>query len=112
MTGSDATCRQLVLSGCGPHTKDEWPPRADRHKHLFSPELAALISGTPPARPIPPITVADLIRHLDDAGIKRAAVLSTAYIFGQPTRKVENERQTLMADNDLRLGCHVVPVAR
>ena len=75
-------------------------PLADHHQHLFSPELAALISGTPPARPIPPITAADLIRHLDDAGIKRAAVLSTAYIFGQPTRKVENERQKLMADND------------
>ena len=27
-------------------------------------------------------------------------MLSTAYIFGQPTRKVENERQKLMADND------------
>jgi hypothetical protein len=75
-------------------------PLAGYHQHLFSPELAALISGTPPARPIPPITAADLIRHLDAAGIKRAVVLSTAYIFGQPTRKVENERQKLMADND------------
>jgi uncharacterized protein len=75
-------------------------PLADHHQHLFSPALAALISDSPPARPIPPITAADLIRHLDDAGIKRAAVFSTAYIFGQPSRKVENEREKLMADND------------
>ena len=89
--------RRLVPAGI---LERRCPAVAHHHQHLFSPELAALISGTPPARPIPPITAADLIRHLDDAGIKRAAVLSTAYIFGQPTRKVENERQKLMADND------------
>lgn len=75
-------------------------PAADHHQHLFSPALAALISPAPPAEPTAPITAADLIRHLDAAGIKRAAVLSTAYIFGQPSRKVENEREKVMADND------------
>lgn len=75
-------------------------PLADHHQHLFSPALAALISPPPPAEPTAPITAADLVRHLDAAGIKRAVVLSTAYIFGQPSRQVENEREKAMADND------------
>ena len=65
-------------------------PMADHHQHLFSPALAALISPAPPAAPVVPITAADLITLLDAAGIRRAAVLSTAYIFEQPTRKVDN----------------------
>ena len=75
-------------------------PVADHHQHLFSPALAALISPAPPAAPIVPITAADLITLLDAAGIRRAAVLSTAYIFEQPTRKVDNARDKVRADND------------
>jgi predicted TIM-barrel fold metal-dependent hydrolase len=41
-----------------------------------------------------------VISQLDAAGIKRAAVLSTAYIFEQPTRKVENASRRSRADND------------
>jgi hypothetical protein len=66
-------------------------PLADHHQHLFSPALAALISPPAPAAPIAPIAASDLIPLLDAAGIKRAAVLSVAYIFGQVTKKVENE---------------------
>ena len=75
-------------------------PLADHHQHLFSPALAALISPAPPATPVAPITASDLISLLDAAGIKRAAVLSVAYIFGQPTRKVENEYEKVKAEND------------
>jgi predicted TIM-barrel fold metal-dependent hydrolase len=75
-------------------------PGGDHHQHLFSPALASLISPPPPGEPTAPITAADLIRHLDEAGITRAAVLSTAYIFSQPSRKVENDREKVMADND------------
>lgn len=74
-------------------------PAADHHQHLFSPALAALISPPPPAAPVTPITAADLIALLDAAGIRRAAVLSTAYIFEQPTRKVENASDKVRADN-------------
>jgi predicted TIM-barrel fold metal-dependent hydrolase len=49
---------------------------------------------------VAPITAADLIRHLDDAGIKRAVVLSTAYSFSNPARKVENDYDFVRADND------------
>lgn len=76
------------------------PPLADHHQHLFSPAVAALISPAPPAPPVSPITSSELIRLLDAAGVKRAAVLSVAYIFGQPTRNVENEYEKVRAEND------------
>ena len=75
-------------------------PLADHHQHLFSPALAALISPAPPAAPTAAITAKDLIGQLDAAGIKRAAVLSTAYIWEQPSRNVENAVEKLRADND------------
>ena len=68
-------------------------PLADHHQHLFSPTLAPLIMQSP-------ITAADLVRHLDVAGIKRAAVLSTAYLLASPGRNLANEREAVMADND------------
>lgn len=68
-------------------------PLADHHQHLFSPVLAPLIS-------LPSITAADLVRHLDAAGIKRAAVLSTAYLLAAPARKLVDERGAVMTDND------------
>ncbi|MGH9385819.1 MAG: amidohydrolase family protein [Vicinamibacterales bacterium] len=68
-------------------------PVVDHHQHLFSPALAEVIKGTP-------ITAAELVRHLDDAGIKRAVVLSTAYSFSNPARKVQNDYEFVRADND------------
>jgi hypothetical protein len=76
------------------------PPLVDHHQHLFSPAVAALISPAPPAPPVSPITSSELIPLLDAAGVKRAAVLSVAYIFGQPTRNVENEYEKVRAEND------------
>jgi uncharacterized protein len=75
-------------------------PAADHHQHLFSPEVAALISPPASAAAVAPITAADLIAHLDAAGIQRAVVLSTAYILEQPARKVDGAREKLRADND------------
>jgi predicted TIM-barrel fold metal-dependent hydrolase len=68
-------------------------PLVDHHQHLFSAALAKLIDA-------PPIAAADLITHLDEAGIRRAVVLSTAYSFGNPARKVENDYEFVRADND------------
>jgi predicted TIM-barrel fold metal-dependent hydrolase len=87
-----------LLWGSSLHAQDA--PLADHHQHLFSPTLAGLISPPPPAAPTPPITAKDLIALLDQAGIKRAVVLSTAYIFEQPSRKVENAAERVRADND------------
>ena len=75
-------------------------PLADHHQHLFSPALAALISPAPPATPITPIAADDMIALLDAAGIKRAVVLSTAYIWEQGTRNVDDAARKLRADND------------
>ena len=75
-------------------------PLADHHQHLFSPELAALMTATPPVSPVKPRTAADLIEQLDAAGIRRAVVLSTAYIFEQPSRKADHAEEKLKRDND------------
>ncbi len=76
------------------------PPFADYHQHLFSPALATLMSPAAPAAPFRPITANDLVSLLDATGIKRALVLSTAYIWSQPRRKVENNYEKVKADND------------
>src|SRR5688500_12681762 len=73
-------------------------PAADHHQHLFSPALAELSSS--PERKFEPLTAKDLIAHLDAAGIKRAVVLSTAYMWGRPNRKIENEYDKVRAEND------------
>src|SRR5262245_42525454 len=78
-SGSLAPAQQATTPGA---------PLADHHQHLFSPAIAALISPVPPAAPVVPITATDLIALPDAAGIRRAVVLSVAYIYGQPTRSV------------------------
>jgi hypothetical protein len=94
------TC--LIIGACGlPRAIGDAyvpPPLADYHQHLFSPALAALMSPPPPAAPEAPITANDLIPLLDAAGIKRAVILSTAYIWSQPRRKVPNDYETVKAD--------------
>lgn len=87
-----------LVAGAGVHAQQA--PLVDHHQHLFSPAVAALISPLPPAAPFAPIAASDLIRLLDEAGIKRAVVLSTAYIFTQSTRKVENDADEVRGDND------------
>lgn len=75
-------------------------PLADHHQHLFSSELAALMTTTPPVVAVKPRTAANLIEQLDAAGIKRAVVLSTAYIFEQPSRNADHAAEKLKRDND------------
>jgi predicted TIM-barrel fold metal-dependent hydrolase len=80
------------------HAQDA--PVADHHQHLFSPALAAVMSPPAPAPPTKPVTANDLIALLDAAGIKRAVVLSTAYIFEQPSRRIDNAADKVRADHD------------
>jgi predicted TIM-barrel fold metal-dependent hydrolase len=75
-------------------------PVVDHHQHLFSPALAAAMSPPAPATPTRPVVAADLIALLDAAGIKRAVVLSTGYIFEQPSRRIENAAGKVRADHD------------
>ena len=75
-------------------------PLADYHQHLFSPELAALMTTTALIADVKPRTAANLIEQSDAAGIKRAVVLSTAYIFEQPSRNADHAAEKLKRDND------------
>jgi uncharacterized protein len=74
-------------------------PIADHHQHLFSPEMAALLSSGGSEK-IQPITARDLVALLDSAGIRKALLLSTAYIYGSPKRTVDDEYAKVRAEND------------
>jgi len=71
-------------------------PLADHHQHLFSPRIVALIDS-PTIKEVP---AAALVARLDEAGIRQATVLSTAYMFGNPSRKLEDEYGLVRAEND------------
>jgi len=58
------------------------------------------MTTTPPVAAVKPRTAANLIEQLDAAGIRRAVVLSTAYIFEQPSRKADHAADKLKRDND------------
>lgn len=47
-----------------------------------------------------PLEAKDLIRLMDAAGIQRALVLSTAYLYGSPRRTVQDEYAKVKAEND------------
>jgi predicted TIM-barrel fold metal-dependent hydrolase len=72
-------------------------PVADHHQHLFSPAMVALLDTT---RSQQPITARDVVALLDSAGIRRAVVLSVAYIYGSPARAVDDEYAKVRAEND------------
>ncbi len=70
-------------------------PLVDHHQHLFHP------MGTGMAPDTGTITASELVAHLDEAGIRRALVLSVAYQFGNPNRPpVEDEYAKVRAEND------------
>ena len=70
-------------------------PLTDHHQHLFSPATSSRASG------IKPVSAEDLIGFLDEAGIRRAVVLSVAYQLGNPNRPPEtDEYAKVRAEND------------
>jgi predicted TIM-barrel fold metal-dependent hydrolase len=74
-------------------------PLADHHQHLFSPMVSAMSSqggGTGVA----PLAAAHLVTLLDSAGIRRATVLSLAYMYGRPGRKLDDEYGQVRREND------------
>ena len=71
-------------------------PLADHHQHLFSP---AAVARAP--QPIEVVDADRLVKLLDEADIRKAAVLSIAYQFGNPNRPpVEHEYEAVKAEND------------
>lgn len=72
-------------------------PVGDFHQHVFSDEIIALIG---PGSGLKPLPAKDLMPLLDAAGIRKAVLLSTAYMYGSPNRQVENEYARARAEND------------
>jgi predicted TIM-barrel fold metal-dependent hydrolase len=70
-------------------------PIVDYHQHLFSPTITTLSSRQQL------LEAKDLVALLDEAGIRRAVVLSLAYQYGNPNRApVEHEYDKVKAEND------------
>ena len=91
---SCATLFALML----PATLSAQTPVVDYHQHLFSPAAAAVVTGD--ARS-PGISARDVVALLDQAGIRRALILSVAYTWGKASRTpVENEYEHVRAEND------------
>jgi predicted TIM-barrel fold metal-dependent hydrolase len=72
-------------------------PAGDWHQHVFS---AADVAMLGPASGIVPLDADQLIQLLDAAGIRRAVLLSVAYMAGSPARKVEDEYAKVRLEND------------
>jgi uncharacterized protein len=89
----------LLLSlaiGAGAFAAADDGPRADHHQHFFGPAIRKLA-----ASPLEPVDADRLIALLDEAGIRKAAVLSLAYMYGNPNRPpVEREYDAVRAEND------------
>ena len=89
----------MLATGCatgGIGPSGRFTPVADHHQHLFSPDIAALLGDSSGAS----LDADDLIPLLDSAGIRRAVVLSVAYMYGSPQRVVEDEYAKVRAEND------------
>ena len=73
-------------------------PVGDYHQHVFSPAIVKVLntgSGGPQQ-----LTASDVVTLLDTAGIRRGILLSVAYMYGSPSRTVEDEYAKVRAEND------------
>lgn len=96
----------VLVSWAGP--PDPAAPPADHHMHVWSPDavdallriqraVGQTVMTEEEARPL---GAAEALAALDSAGIRRAALLSTAYFFGIPDVEFEDERARVRAEND------------
>lgn len=73
-------------------------PVADHQQYVSSPAAAAFMSSAIDG--MRPVSARDLIPQLDAAGIGRAALLSVAYVYGQPAGSQDEEYARVRAEND------------
>lgn len=86
-------CCVLAVVGLGPRQGPSM--LVDHHQHFFS---KAVTTFSPS---LPVVSVDDLIPLLDAAGIRRAAIFSQGYQFGNPNRPpVDDEYVKVKAEND------------
>jgi predicted TIM-barrel fold metal-dependent hydrolase len=88
----------IAVAGAGAQAAGPAAPRADHHQHLFSADVATLIAR-PGAAP-QPLSADQLVAMLDAAGIRKALVLSVAYLYGSPARHLDDEYARVRAEND------------
>jgi predicted TIM-barrel fold metal-dependent hydrolase len=97
-TTMPALARSLVLAAslfagaAGAQT-----PLGDYHQHVFSKEDIALAG---PDSGLQPLDAKDLVALLDAAGIRKATLLSVAYMVGKPGRQVDDEPGQVRREND------------
>ncbi len=93
-----ATVTALILLPWASPAVGQAAPVADHHQHLFSPGIVELLSSG--SGGVPVIQARDIVPLLDSAGIRRAAVLSVAYMYGRPDRNVPDQPPKVRAEND------------
>jgi predicted TIM-barrel fold metal-dependent hydrolase len=69
------------------------PPAVAAHQHLISPQFAKIVKQ-------PELNCADLLRMLDDAGIRRGVVLSVGYSFSDERKKIPDPDRATSDEND------------
>jgi predicted TIM-barrel fold metal-dependent hydrolase len=72
-------------------------PVGDYHQHVFSAEDIKLAG---PQTALQALDAKDVIALLDAAGIRKATLLSLAYMYGKPGREVEDEPGKVRLEND------------
>jgi predicted TIM-barrel fold metal-dependent hydrolase len=72
-------------------------PAGDFHQHVFSAADIALVG---PSSGLVALDADQLIALLDLAGIRKAVLLSVAYMFGSPARQVDDEYAKVRMEND------------
>lgn len=96
-TAASACLAAILLGACAssaPTPQREPVPIAAYHQHLLSPAVGELWGMSER------VDAKDLIIQLDEAGIRRALVLSVAYAYGDERRQVEDEAAKVRAEND------------
>ena len=90
----------LLLTGLTMACSPDTVPLVDHHQHLTSSRAAALNR----ARPMASISANELIQALDEAGIRRAVVLSAAYYFDGLIESPGDDYERVREENDWLIG--------
>lgn len=90
-----AALAALFLSGAAAQAQST--PAVDHHQHVFSDAIITLLGA---GSGLKPLSARKLIALLDAAGIRKAVLLSTAYMYGSAQRKVEDEYARVRREND------------
>ncbi|WP_229510616.1 MULTISPECIES: amidohydrolase family protein [unclassified Massilia] len=88
-----------LLVNAGAHAQST--PAIDYHQHVFSDDIITLLGPDAGLKPLP---AKQVIALLDAAGIRKAVLLSTAYMYGSPQRKLDDEYAKVRRENDWTAG--------